>query len=104
MSALYNLASSFDLAGGRYRALRELRNDLEHHVVVVRNGTAPAAGGLKVILEADLRRDALHLGKLAKAALLYFGGSVWRAEFQRAKRGEQRGRRIVPGHSPVEKQ
>ena len=40
----------------------------------------------KSVERARLREDVLAVGRIAKAALLYLGGSIWLEEFKRLKK------------------
>jgi hypothetical protein len=85
LSALYRLAFSCERATGRYASLRDLRNNIEHHVVVVRDLEIQSPM-YRSVETARLKDDVLNLGRIAKAALLYLGGAIWLEEYKRLQR------------------
>lgn len=85
LSALYRLALSCERGTGRYASLRELRNSIEHHVVVVRDLDAKSPM-YRNVEGGRLKEDVLNLGRIAKAALLYLGGAIWLEEYKRLRR------------------
>lgn len=98
LCALFRLSRSLLRDGGRYWHLRQLRNSIQHGVIVV-GGASTSGRYLETISAEQLRTNAIQLGRIAKAALLYFGGAVWKAEHERVERVERKGGRVVPGHS-----
>ncbi len=96
LSALYRLALSTEHGLGRYQSLRTLRNQIEHHLVVGVEGekTSPY---FRAIRPSQLRRDALRLGQIVKAAIWYFGGTLLRGEQERLKRALRRGTPVGRG-------
>ena len=96
LAALYWLAQSFAHGLGRYANLRELRNSLEHHVVC----TFDTPTRSKYFVSTDRRQleeSTLRLGRIARAALWYFGGAVLYGERERALRVIQRGQIVSRG-------
>lgn len=89
LSALYRLAFSCERGAGRYASLRDLRNSIEHHVVVVRDVDAKSLMYRNVETE-KLKEEVLNLGRIAKAALLYLGGAIWLEEYKRLQRASKR--------------
>lgn len=99
LTALYGLARSLDFAGGRYHTLRDLRNKIEHHLVVAseRPSSNPYYTGLPPEVIAD---SALKLGRVARAAIWYFSAAVLHAERRRARRAIHEGYPVVRSASP----
>lgn len=98
LSALHHLALSMQFGMGKYSALRELRNHLEHHIVLP--VVAPHRSRYYYSYPVDdLQDSAVQLGRLARAAIWYFSGSVLHFEGQRARRAANSGRPalVVPG-------
>lgn len=57
--------------------LKRIRNLLEHRSLVIREmGTASAMGAVETIILSDFERHALHILKLARAALMYLAFSM----------------------------
>jgi LA2681-like HEPN len=82
---LYHLALSLERGLGMYQHLRDLRNQLEHRVVVATSQPV-ASRYFQTVDVNDLHRRAVLMGRVAKAAMWYFGGTVWWLEYQRHKR------------------
>ena len=102
LSALYRLALSLEHGSGRYSHLRSLRNRIVHGVVVVR-GEADASSYYEVVAKDDLLSDVVKLGRVSKAAVLYLGAMIWRAEYERLKRAKRKGDAVGYGHHPVDR-
>lgn len=102
LSALYRLAFSCERATGRYAPLRELRNSIEHHVVVVRDIEAKSPM-YRSVEAGRLKEDVLNLGRIAKAALLYLGGAIWLEEYKRLGRSSKKPVVITQGTKWVER-
>jgi tetratricopeptide (TPR) repeat protein len=99
LAALYRLAISLEHGLGIYDELRKLRNSLEHHVVVA--STDSSGSRYFKTIEPDLLvENAVKMGRIAKAAMLYFGATIWRAEYDRLKRSERAGVVVAPGVGP----
>jgi len=96
LSALYSLARSLEIGRGHYEQLRTLRNRIEHHVVVA-SPTASDEHRFVALSVDELRSAALQMGRIAKAAVWYFGAAVFHDELQRLGRAAKRGCRIHPG-------
>jgi len=102
LTALYLLAASLYSAGGRYQRLRTLRNAVEHHGVVTVRGVHSVEGLLKKLDIEAVRTDALYLGRVCKAAVLYLGGALWKLEYDRLQGARRRGEAVaVGGEWPV---
>lgn len=99
LTALYGMTRSLERAYGRYYPLRELRNSIEHQVVVALSEPARVGGLVGVHIDA-LKRSALDLGRLAKAALWYLATACSWDERHRARRAALRGHLITPGLAP----
>lgn len=94
LSALHRLALSFEHGLGRYSDLRDLRNHLEHHVVV----PVLKFNETRAYVALDPKRlevQALKMGQIAKAAVWYFGAAVLRGEQERLKRALRRGHPVA---------
>jgi len=102
LSALHRLAFSFEHGSGRYAPLRTLRNSIEHHVVVVRQEELDTQY-YKYVDAPNLENNVIKLGQIAKAALLYLGGSIWMEEFKRLQRRMSHGAAVTPGERWVER-
>lgn len=101
INALYQLALSMDRDSGIHADLREIRNSLEHHVVVPRLGITNS----KYFRSYDpvtLGGSAIQLGRFARAAILYFGSVVWQEEHRRVGRTLKKGELVSHGeHTEV---
>lgn len=96
LSALFRLTQSLQHGLGRYGDLRELRNSLEHHCVVV--GPKRNASPYYVSYPMDdLITKTFTLGRIAKAAVWYLGGGLLRGEQERVRRASRLGRTIGYG-------
>ena len=96
LAALYRLAQSFAHGLGRYADLRECRNSLEHHVVCAID--TPVKSRYYVAIDRRrLEESTLRLGRIARAALWYFGGAVLHGEQERAARLIRRGQEVTKG-------
>src|SRR5207244_3053791 len=93
-TALYGLTRSLEKAHGRYYPLRELRNSIEHHVVLTLSRPAHLQHAIGVHIDS-LRESAFNLGRLAKAALWYFAAACFWSERQRARLAAASGFPIV---------
>ena len=96
LAALYWLAQSFAHGLGRYTDLRKLRNSMEHHVLCAFDVPTNS----KYYFSTDrghLEESTLRLGRIARAALWYFGGAVLDGERERAYRAIRRGQRVSKG-------
>lgn len=102
LNAIYGIALSFDAKDGRYSSLRRLRNDIEHHLVVV-DGRSKESSYFAVYRPAQLRVDVLALGRLAKAAVLYFGGAIWMEEVKRLRKKQRGGKYVTGGYAEVQR-
>ena len=91
LSALYGLALSMDVAKGRYRFLRDLRNRIEHHVIVPAIEVTDSRFYTSVKC-FEIESAALQVGRIAKAAIWYFCGAIahWGRKFlqQEKKKGK----------------
>ena len=96
LAALYWLARSFTHGMGRYADLRDLRNSLEHHVVCTFDEQARSRYYVSTE-RSRLEESTLRLGRIARAALWYFGGAVLFGERERALRAIRRGQRVSRG-------
>ena len=96
ISALYRLARSMSIGSGRYADLRILRNSIEHHVVVARDRNSPKSSYYLSASKQDLAQNCMRLGRISKAALMYLGAALWKAEEGKVKRAERKGALIVP--------
>ena len=96
LAALYWLAQSFTHGLGRYADLREFRNSLEHHVVCAFD--APVTSSHYVAIDRrQLEESTFRLGRIARAAIWYFGGTVLYGEQERLKRAIRRGHKVTRG-------
>lgn len=102
LSALHRLALSLEHGNGRYAPLRKLRNDIEHHVVVVRQYESTSCL-YECVTDGRLAGDVTKLGRISKAALLYLGGALWMEEYQRLKLRSRKSGIIVPGTQWVDR-
>lgn len=96
LSALYHLAWSIETGQGVYRVLRELRNEAEHRLVVAAPHDA-SSSYFSTIEPSELERQAIALGRLAKAAMWYAGGTLWWREAQRLRRAARAGHLVTAG-------
>lgn len=96
LTALYWLARSFAHGKGRYADLRDLRNSLEHHVVCIFDKQAKSRYYASTE-QSRLEESTLRLGRIARAALWYFGGAVLSGERERALRAIRRGHTVSRG-------
>lgn len=94
LSALHHLALSMQYGRGKYTSLRELRNHLEHHIVVPVTSVHPSRYYFPYLVD-ELRVSALQLGRLARSAIWYFSGTVLHFERQRAVRAARTGRPAI---------
>lgn len=96
LSALHGLAKSINVADGRYRQLRDLRNRIEHHIVIP--STQQVESKLLVSVDPDeLKLAAFRMARIAKAAIWYFGGAVLNKERTELKRAMRRGHAVNKG-------
>ena len=95
LSALYCLARSFRHQTGRYEALRRLRNYVEHRLVVVREGDRTSRY-FETVPGNQLLPQALRLGRIARAAILYLGAALWVEEHRRLKNAVRDGAVVLP--------
>ena len=96
LAALYWLAQSFAHGLGRYGDLRKCRNSLEHHVVCAFD--APVESSYYVAFDQRRLEESTHrLGRIARAAIWYFGGAVLYGERERAERSVRRGWKVTKG-------
>ncbi len=100
LSALYRLALSMEYGLGRYSDLRLLRNSLEHHVVVA-TYDCQHSSYFKSVDQDDLIQKTIKMGRIAKAAIWYFGATAWRGEYERLKRSIRKDVKIKKGDSPT---
>ncbi len=99
LSALYRLSLSLQHGLGRYADLRSFRNNIEHHIVVSSSGkNSPYYIS---ITPDNLKEKALLSARLAKAALWYFGGVIWKCEYERLKRSYKKGNKIIHSHHKI---
>lgn len=71
MRALMYLAANFLLAGGRFADLRNLRNDLQHAVVVPTQSSRDNVGPWRAMPIGDLEAKSFQLLHLCRAAIHY---------------------------------
>ncbi|MCH7574089.1 MAG: hypothetical protein IIA59_03100 [Candidatus Marinimicrobia bacterium] len=100
LSALYHLAQSMKLGLGRYRQLRKIRNNLSHKVVVTTTKKIKSLYYESMKLD-ELILTTIEIGRISRAAILYFGATLWRAEFERLKRFKRLGMNVVHSHKHV---
>lgn len=100
LSALYRLALSMQHGSGRYSELRSLRNSLEHHIVVATTEEIKSTYYESIEID-DLVQKTIKMGRIAKAAIWYFGATVWRGEHERLKRSIRKGVKIKKGETPI---
>lgn len=94
LSALYRLALSLEIGLGRYSDLRILRNNLEHHVVIL-SKTKRNSRFFKDIDKDELLQKTIKIAIISKAALWYFCSSIWKAEYERLKKISKKGKLVV---------
>jgi hypothetical protein len=100
LAALYHLSWSFAVGEGMYRSLRKLRDRTAHHVIVATSVRAPSSL-LHTISGDELERQAIAMGRLAKAAMWYAGGAIWWYENARARRAQRNGEAVRTGDGTV---
>lgn len=93
LSALHALTLSIDTAKGRYGFLRDLRNRIEHRIVIPSH-TVKDSEYYSSVQCSELESAAFKLGRIAKAAIWYFGGAIHHNEISNLKTLESKG--IVP--------
>lgn len=96
LTALHRLALSLEFGIGRYSHLRELRNALEHHIVVPVREHLESPYFISESID-EIKRNTFTLGRLAKAAIWYLGGALLYGEQERLKRALKRGDLVVKG-------
>lgn len=96
LSALYHLAWSIETGEGLYRTLRVLRNETEHRLLVATPHHA-SSNYFSTIEPSELKRQAIAVGRLAKAAMWYAGGTLWWREAQRLRRATRAGHLVMAG-------
>jgi hypothetical protein len=96
LAALYHLSWSFAVGEGMYRSLRKLRDQTAHHVVVV-TSIDVSSSVVHTISATELERQALAMGRLAKAAMWYAGGAIWWYEADRVRRARRQGELVGAG-------
>lgn len=99
LSALHALALSMEISKGQYEQLRKLRNRIEHRIVVPRHEPVESPC-FEAVEPAALESAALRMGRIAKAAIWYFGGAILRGEQARLRRALKRGHRVWKGKGP----
>jgi len=100
LAALYQLAVSLEHGLGRYDELRKLRNKIEHHVIVVADEKTSSSYFVEVGYN-ELAEKTIRMGRIARAALWYFGGTVWYAEYQRLRRVQKKGHLVIQRPGPL---
>jgi tetratricopeptide (TPR) repeat protein len=100
LTALYGLSRSLERGKGRYFHLRDLRNSIEHHIVVVTTAPSGMNSYFRSVNTLELSTKAIQLGRVAKAAIWYFAAAVYHAEGFRARRATKSGIPVVFGRGP----
>ncbi len=96
VAALFRLAQSLETGCGMYKILRDMRNKLEHHVVVV-TGSDKDSQYYHTISPDGVTAAALRTGRLARAAILCLGSCLWRAEYLRVRCAQRKGHLVTHG-------
>ena len=97
LAGLHQLAASLQRGLGRYSDLRNFRHVITHRILVPVAGVQQRGGVPWELVSENARR----IGRLSRAALWYFGATLWWAEATMARGEQRKGSRILNTRTEV---
>lgn len=99
LTALFELTRSLGRGQGRYAPLRELRNGIEHRLVLAHSSSFGDRGALEFVDRSTLEQSAVALGRVSKAAVWYLSAAILHEERRRLSRALRAGEPVGRGQS-----
>jgi len=96
LRALMYLSASFERDSGRFKELRDLRNKLQHSIVLSGSVAPSAAWPWRGVTDEELERATFQLLRLTRAAVIYCCECLRAAEAAKLEDAKARGIIVVP--------